>query len=207
MVAVVVLQVSGAKDTTLMLEAKITGVVNCAREIDALSPADQVDRGVTAYLKLSINDVPHFDIFDDLHTGADFVHAHVDNRRQCCLVHCAMGVSRSASVVLAYLIKHRGFSLANACLYVHGKRNVVYPNKGFMFRLMEFEHEVTGNRSIPLELLELHTNTDKVVLKARGGISTPGKAATASAQADVVPTVASEGGGAAAAVEPPSPSK
>ena len=47
------------------------------------------------------------------------------------LVHCAAGVSRSASIVIAYLMRIKGWTYAEAFSYVKSKRFVICPNSGF----------------------------------------------------------------------------
>lgn len=56
-----------------------------------------------------------------------------------CLVHCKMGVSRSASTVIAYAMKEYGWSLEKAYNFVKQKRNITRPNPGFMRQLAEYE--------------------------------------------------------------------
>lgn len=51
------------------------------------------------------------------------------------LVHCNAGVSRSASVVIGYLIIVRGFSFEDAYNLVKNKRNCIRPNDGFLKQL------------------------------------------------------------------------
>jgi protein-tyrosine phosphatase len=48
------------------------------------------------------------------------------------LVHCAAGVSRSASVVIYYIMRHFRWSFAKALAHVKAKRSVICPNDGFM---------------------------------------------------------------------------
>lgn len=59
--------------------------------------------------------------------------------RSKCLVHCKMGVSRSASTVIAYAMKEFGWSLEKAYNYVKQKRSIARPNAGFMRQLLEYE--------------------------------------------------------------------
>jgi protein-tyrosine phosphatase len=47
------------------------------------------------------------------------------------LVHCAAGVSRSASTVIAFLMKSRGWTFTDSFNYVKKKRYVICPNYGF----------------------------------------------------------------------------
>ena len=55
------------------------------------------------------------------------------------LVHCAAGVSRSASVVVAYLMYKKGLSLDDALDFVKSKRECVDPNFGFREQLQIFD--------------------------------------------------------------------
>lgn len=50
------------------------------------------------------------------------------------LVHCAVGVSRSASLVLAYLMIHQHFSLLDAIKTIKQHR-WIFPNRGFLKQL------------------------------------------------------------------------
>lgn len=60
------------------------------------------------------------------------------------LVHCAGGVSRSASIVLFFLIAKRGMSLAGAWRVVREAREVIGPNAAFFNVLLDAERELTG---------------------------------------------------------------
>lgn len=50
-----------------------------------------------------------------------------------------MGVSRSASTVIAYAMKDFGWSLEKAYNFVKQKRSITRPNAGFMRQLAEYE--------------------------------------------------------------------
>jgi len=56
-----------------------------------------------------------------------------------CLVHCRMGISRSAATVCAYLMKEKDFSKAEAIDYVKARRPIICPNPGFQRQLVEYE--------------------------------------------------------------------
>jgi len=59
-------------------------------------------------------------------------------------VHCQAGVSRSATVVIAYLMKHTLMTMTDAYKYVRGRRPVVSPNLNFMGQLLEFEEDLNS---------------------------------------------------------------
>ncbi|KAF8542296.1 protein-tyrosine phosphatase-like protein [Trichophaea hybrida] len=54
------------------------------------------------------------------------------------LVHCVEGISRSASIVIAYLMSERGMSFSQALRIVKRRRAVVSPNLGFIRQLSEW---------------------------------------------------------------------
>lgn len=48
------------------------------------------------------------------------------------LVHCFAGVSRSATAVIAYLMKNKKLSFESALSLCKAKRKVTNPNQGFV---------------------------------------------------------------------------
>ena len=50
-----------------------------------------------------------------------------------------MGVSRSASMVIAYLMKENLWKLEVAFIHVKKLRSIVYPNLGFQKQLKKYE--------------------------------------------------------------------
>ncbi|KAJ8767532.1 hypothetical protein K2173_017601 [Erythroxylum novogranatense] len=55
------------------------------------------------------------------------------------LVHCFGGISRSVTIVVAYLIKERSMKLSQALDYVRRRRPEADPNAGFLLQLLLFE--------------------------------------------------------------------
>lgn len=55
------------------------------------------------------------------------------------LVHCNAGVSRSASVCIAYLMLHRKLTFAAAFSHVKSKRECIRPNDGFFKQLQQMD--------------------------------------------------------------------
>ncbi|KAK7467883.1 hypothetical protein BaRGS_00036888 [Batillaria attramentaria] len=70
------------------------------------------------------------------------------------LVHCRGGISRSATVCLAYLMYSRALRLDDAFDYVRARRHVISPNANFMMQLAQFEAELRtlGFEPSPLAL-------------------------------------------------------
>eukprot|EP00128_Syssomonas_multiformis_P018241 Colp12_sorted_trinity150504_noHs@19511 len=157
-----------ALDASLLKENQITAVLNCAHDVTAMSLEHQRNANVSSFKHFRMKDGIRFDIYDYLHQGADFIHDCIQQKQQRVLVHCAMGVSRSCSVLVAYLVKYQNMTLLDALWLVKTKRSAVYPNKGFMFRLIEFEYELRGSASITNQHLdELHYCSMRIALPPR----------------------------------------
>lgn len=62
------------------------------------------------------------------------------------LVHCLVGMSRSASLVLSYLIKKNlNLTLVDHYSYLKEKRPCIDPNKGFMMKLRAYRKQLKDN--------------------------------------------------------------
>ena len=60
------------------------------------------------------------------------------------LLHCAAGASRSASFVIACIMKSKEISFTEAFLYVKEKRPCIQPNEGFIKELLKYENILKG---------------------------------------------------------------
>ncbi|KAG0292331.1 Dual specificity protein phosphatase 1 [Dissophora globulifera] len=59
------------------------------------------------------------------------------------LVHCQLGVSRSASLVIAYVMKTLQMNLTDAYEFVKTRSSVISPNMSLMYQLAEFGKSLT----------------------------------------------------------------
>ncbi|XP_072271449.1 protein phosphatase Slingshot homolog 1 isoform X2 [Pyxicephalus adspersus] len=113
-------------------KAGIGYILNVTREIDNFFP------GLFAYHNIRVYDEESTDLLSHWNDAYNFINKAKKNNSKC-LVHCKMGVSRSASTVIAYAMKEYGWSMENAYSYVKQRRNVTRPNAGFMRQLLEYE--------------------------------------------------------------------
>jgi atypical dual specificity phosphatase len=64
------------------------------------------------------------------------------------LVHCGEGISRSVSVVAAYLMAQYNWTPMEAVSYVKSKRRVAEPNFGFIQQLHEYARDGLGRTNV-----------------------------------------------------------
>jgi atypical dual specificity phosphatase len=85
-----------------------------------------------AYKYVTINDAVTENITPHINGCLSFI-------KECdgnVLVHCTAGISRSASIVIAYLIKEHNMSYQQALAYVKSRRPIVKPNDAFEDQLI-----------------------------------------------------------------------
>lgn len=58
------------------------------------------------------------------------------------LVHCHAGISRSSSIIIAYLMKHKLMNFNKAFELIKEKRGKIQPNSGFILQLKDYEKEL-----------------------------------------------------------------
>ena len=78
-----------------------------------------------------------------LRDGADFIDAAIKDGGRV-LVHCAAGISRSSTIVLAYAMLHCDMKLRDAFRDLINCRRIIWPNDGFMAQLIALERELHG---------------------------------------------------------------
>ncbi|KAJ6581161.1 protein-tyrosine phosphatase-like protein, partial [Mycena capillaripes] len=87
-------------------------------------------------LHISIADRSDADIQQYLTQTTEFITAALaENENNNVLVHCFQGVSRSATVVCAYIVATTYMTASESVAYVQSKRSVVCPNLGFRNQL------------------------------------------------------------------------
>merc|ERR1712192_223178 len=92
------------------------------------------------YSELALRDEESEDIFEKLRPAADWIENALQGGGQI-LVNCYAGTSRSATVVLAFIITHRGLSLKEALVVVKKCRDI-RPNDGFLRQLLLYESQL-----------------------------------------------------------------
>ncbi len=63
------------------------------------------------------------------------------------LVHCQAGISRSATICIAFLMQHQGMSFEDAYKFVRKQRPCIWPNDGFLLQLQKLEEELKKKKN------------------------------------------------------------
>jgi len=121
-----------ANDIRFLRQRNITHIINCASEGRNAHPREFV------YMNLCLDDVENETI--DVHF--DKTHQVMKDPNHVVYVHCMAGVSRSATVVIAHLMRHMRWSLLEAYTMVVSKRSIVQPNIGFWKQLIQLEQQL-----------------------------------------------------------------
>uniref|UniRef100_A0A8D3D229 Protein phosphatase Slingshot homolog 1 n=1 Tax=Scophthalmus maximus TaxID=52904 RepID=A0A8D3D229_SCOMX len=121
-----------ASNVEELQETGVSYILNVTREIDNFFP------GTFSYHNIRVYDEEATDLLAHWNDTYNFIVKAKKNQSKC-LVHCKMGVSRSASTVIAYAMKEFGWSLEKAYNFVKQKRSITRPNAGFMRQLAEYE--------------------------------------------------------------------
>lgn len=87
-----------------------------------------------------IEDNDNVSIRSMLDLACDFIHKGRTTGNT--LVHCVAGVSRSASFVIAYMIRELGYGYESALRVLRMARPICAPNRGFEKQLRDYEKEV-----------------------------------------------------------------
>eukprot|EP00798_Chlamydomonas_sp_ICE-L_P001790 gene1790-33210_t len=110
----------------------ITHVLCVANDLDASHPDE------FKYLQIMISDRPTSDLVTHFPKCFAFIDEAIEQQGSV-LVHCMAGVSRSASVVIGYIMNKRGMKYEEVFSLVREVRPWVRPNMGFENQLLEFE--------------------------------------------------------------------
>lgn len=89
------------------------------------------------HLTIPVQDSEYEDLLIHLPRACSFIQSALAQGGKV-LVHCAMGVSRSPTVVCAYLMSTQRLSARAAIQYVRKRRPKIHPNYGFMKQLIAF---------------------------------------------------------------------
>ena len=121
----------------------ITYVINCTMELPMFKlPGVECSR-------VPVMDMPGASLGVHFDKSADKIHqVHTSGGKT--LVHCYAGVSRSAAICIAYLMKYKKLTLRQAYEHVKTRRPVIHPNVGFWQQLVHYERKLFGKNTVQM---------------------------------------------------------
>ncbi|XP_009068601.1 PREDICTED: dual specificity protein phosphatase 13 isoform B-like [Acanthisitta chloris] len=135
-----------ARSKSTLQSLNITHILNAAD-----GPCN-VNTGAEYYKDLQIEyygveafDDPSFDLSIFFYDAANFIGKALNSSGGKVFVHCAMGVSRSVTLVLAFLMIHENMTLVDALKTVSAHRDI-YPNLGFLNQLRDLDIKLNEER-------------------------------------------------------------
>ncbi|XP_055633663.1 protein phosphatase Slingshot isoform X2 [Toxorhynchites rutilus septentrionalis] len=152
-------------------------ILNVTREIDNFFP------GMFDYFNVRVYDDEKTDLLKHWDNTFKYI-SRVRMEGSKVLVHCKMGISRSASVVIAYAMKANNWDFDQALRHVKQKRNCIKPNKNFIMQLETYQGmlDAMKNRE-KLQRSKSETNLKSGSSSAKDGRLLPGSEPTPLIQA------------------------
>ncbi|XP_059370237.1 protein phosphatase Slingshot homolog 2 isoform X2 [Carassius carassius] len=128
-------------------------ILNVTREIDNFFP------GLFEYHNIRVYDEEATNLLEYWNDTYKFI-SKAKKAGVKCLVHCKMGVSRSASTVIAYAMKEYSWDLERAFDHVKERRSVTKPNPSFMKQLEEYQGILLASKQRHNKLWRSHSDSD-----------------------------------------------
>ena len=135
-----------ARNSEFLSKNNFTHILSAAKELE---PDYSESRSC---LHLKLRDKSSFDLTEHLDDAVSFIRQAIDDRGKV-LVYCHRGVSRSASCVIAYMVKQRSMTVKDALSFCIDKRPQIKPNKGFMDCLCKYEQST--NKAAEIDKIDI----------------------------------------------------
>ncbi|XP_057866961.2 protein-tyrosine-phosphatase MKP1 isoform X1 [Cryptomeria japonica] len=139
-----------ARNREILRQNGITHVLNCVGFV-----CPEYFKKDLVYKTLWLQDSPCEDITSILYDVFDYFEE-VREQGGRVFVHCYQGVSRSTSLVIAYLMWCKGQSFEDAFQYVKAARGITNPNMGFACQLLQCQKRVHADPLSPTSVLRMY---------------------------------------------------
>jgi len=125
--------IDGANEIEYLKQEGITHIISLAGEI--YSP--KYEEGLFIRKIINVDDFEEENIFQYFKECIEFI-----EKSDKIYIHCMAGVSRSASIVIAYLLWKNKKGYNETYFDVKNKRRYIGPNQGFVIQLKYFEQKL-----------------------------------------------------------------
>jgi protein-tyrosine phosphatase len=131
-----------AVTATILRSNKISKIINARVQVDDQKLLKSL--GIVS-LHIPVRDSHHANIMQYFPQSNAAIESEVASGGNV-LVHCDQGVSRSPTLVAAYLMWKNKWSRDQALSLVQSRRSVIRPNSGFMDQLLEWQKNTSNSR-------------------------------------------------------------
>lgn len=125
-----------SKNTNFIAENNIQAIM-CVMKEEPFHKNSEFVKNIRFH-HIPIDDSVATDISEYFEQSINFIKVNIAQKKNI-FVHCQMGISRSASIVIAYLIREHKMTYRAAYDYVKERRGQIEPNFGFSCALMKFK--------------------------------------------------------------------
>ncbi|XP_006870221.1 PREDICTED: dual specificity protein phosphatase 18-like [Chrysochloris asiatica] len=132
-----------ANNKVMLTSNRITTIINVSVEVENI-----YYKGIQ-YMRFPVFDACNSNLLDLFDPIADHIHC-VATKQGRTLIHCVAGVSRSAALCLAYLMKHHAMSLLDAHTWTKSCRPIIRPNNGFWEQLILYEYKLYSKNTVKM---------------------------------------------------------
>jgi protein-tyrosine phosphatase len=128
-----------ASNSGWLRKSGITHIVNCASELPNYFP------NKFGYYRTEMHDIPSETIINRVEAAFKFISETLRRDPNAkILIHCHMGISRSASVAIYYLMRRYGVSFKYAMSLLKSRHSVTNPNVGYASQLQYLCNKLGG---------------------------------------------------------------
>jgi serine/threonine/tyrosine-interacting-like protein 1 len=125
-----------ATNWKVVRDLKLTHIINISVEHPCVF-SDKIK-----YLHLELEDKEDVLLKDRFDETIHFMETALQNPSNRILVHCNLGISRSTTLILAYLMRIFNATLYEVFKFLKHRRPIVCPNLGFLRQLIDYEYEL-----------------------------------------------------------------
>ena len=126
-----------ASDEEFLKHFNISTVINCAEELTS-------EYRDLNFLELQLSDDYDQNLFPKFEEAYKYIKLHSEKN---VFIHCSMGMSRSASLVIFYIMKEKGWNFNDCLNYIRERRPIVCPNDGFEKQLRHYYEKYINNEN------------------------------------------------------------
>ena len=171
------------KDANELKTQGITHVLNMARELKL--DVDELNKNNIKLMHITARDGKTYNMRNDFEKAFQFIDDALRTKGKI-IINCARGISRSATIVIAYLMYRYNLRLNDAYMLILRLRPQVRPNSNFRRQLELFEQELIdtryklhlqmrmsnpngGNAGIALKNFNMNANISNLVIRSPYG--------------------------------------